>query len=433
MNTINLASFDSEKYWNTSSTITLPKINNPLITNIIQQLDELLFVFCTPSDLLITHSPFSVELKEYLYTSLGISFYDYHIPYGNHTENLFTNWCTDKILVEKIREYKNLNYYSVVPGLQNIVDLNSKFDPIPSLEAVSRCNSKIFSYKLCENINALTYGKHVDSSQTFKQLAYSMLEKGSFLIKEPFGVSGNGNFLISSKKQLVSIIHYFESKEGQGGQLNLIIEPYLDKKIDFSCIIFIAKNGHITVISTQIMQNKKFIFSGIISASDEFVEFLKSKKYFETILHAAENLYDQGYWGYVCFDSMVLQNEDIIPILEINARMSMGLIFQKLRTYIPKEFFSKLSYSNLNVPRNIKFKDLLDLLKKNDLLSNKKNSYSGIIPISANAFMVNRDIQQDEFFISRLYYFVIGITEKNIDLLESKLMQLLEQNTMRKI
>ncbi|MFD2876798.1 hypothetical protein ACFTAO_13755 [Paenibacillus rhizoplanae] len=49
---------------------------------------------------------------------------------------------------------------------------------------------------------------------------------------------------------------------------------------------------------------------------------------------ACKDLFETGYHGEVCIDSMLLASGELVPIVEINARKSMGLINHHINQYV---------------------------------------------------------------------------------------------------
>ncbi|MGE7053951.1 hypothetical protein ACQKI4_15340, partial [Paenibacillus glucanolyticus] len=111
--------------------------------------------------------------------------------------------------------------------------------------------------------------------------------------------------------------------------------------------------------------------------------------YFDTMEKALGILAEDGYHGFVCFDSMILENGDVVPIVEINARMSMGLINAYLnKVWETHGHTSWLTYLSLGLPEGFAFGRLLDALRVSGLLLTVQEGY-GIVPLSSNTVMVN--------------------------------------------
>jgi hypothetical protein len=86
---------------------------------------------------------------------------------------------------------------------------------------------------------------------------------------------------------------------------------------------------------------------------------------------------------------MVLQDGAVIPVVEINARQSMGLINHHLDQFFSSDQLpSRLGCLSLGYPGPLRFAELLEKLEGAGLLFTRKQP-CGIMPLSANTLMVN--------------------------------------------
>jgi hypothetical protein len=202
-----------------------------------------------------------------------------------------------------------------------------------------------------------------------------LLEKGNFLVKEIFGVSGKGNLLINSLKLLERIVKYIETSEAKGKTCTFVIEEFLNRELDFSCGFKIAQDGTTEIEGIQKILNHQFNYGGSEAADGEFVNFLYDKRYFETIENISKELYRDGYFGEVCVDSMLLKSGEIVPVIEINARKSMGFVNNGIDRNLSRYGMKgNLMNINLGVPCDLKFEDILERLNGEDFYTEVKNT-----------------------------------------------------------
>ncbi|MCG8501078.1 MAG: hypothetical protein MJB12_11805, partial [Firmicutes bacterium] len=126
----------------------------------------------------------------------------------------------------------------------------------------------------------------------------------------------------------------------------------------------------------------------------------------------AERLYEDGYYGHVCIDSMVLKNGEIVPIIEINARKSMSLLKHYLDKYLHTfTLKGNFTYISAAFQGRIVFEELLKQMEKEGVLfqSGRKR---GIIPLTANTLFINRDTDHaydsQKTYKGRLYFAAVG-------------------------
>ncbi len=423
-NSLVMGEFNSEKYWRSESLAKLPEFPDKSSTDIILSMDELLFPFCEENDVLITRYAFDSTLKDYLST-LGFKFAVNPQGIQNSREEAGKNIFqlvyenTDRIkgISSRLRDSTKLSPYSIVPYSHEMSDcLNLVFDG-PGPEVVKEVNSKIYSNKLSRSLNLKYCGDVIRSGDELYHKGKILLEGGPFLIKDPFGVSGKGNMLINSEGFLKRIVKHLESQEQKGLTSIFTVEPYLQRDIDFSCGFNINKDGEMKVISIQKMVNNNFAYLGSFAAEGEFIDMLEKDNYFHIIESIAKALYKDGYHGDVCVDSMILTSGEIVPIVEINARKSMGFINNSIDRYL-SSFNQKgsLMFFNLGYKSSLTFQYLLTRIDEEGLLyyPGKTNS---IIPLSANTLFINREKNyiEDEnaVYKGRFYFSVIAEDDEN--------------------
>jgi hypothetical protein len=392
-----MGEFNSEEYWRSPNLAKLPEIPDCGSHGIILAMDELLFLFCTATDLLITRFKFNSVLKSYL-KALGFNFIGnirsiqqsltecetsiFQII-GDHPERI-------RDLQPKFQVRRNFQPYSLTPGLNILAQaLNVDFSG-PDLKVVKEVNSKVYSCRLCGKLGLKRGGEVVASARELLKKGENLLRKGAFLIKDPYGVSGKGNLLVRSGQILERLVRYLEFQERNGLTSLFVIEPFLNKVKDFSCALTIAENGAIKLVSVQEMVNRNFAYSGSYTADPAFVDELCRKKYFEVMMAIAGELYADGYFGAVCVDSMVLQSGEIAPLVEVNARKSMGLFNHRVDRYLARYGLKgNLTFLNLGYRPGLSFERVLEELDAAGLLF-YPGKERGVMALSANTLVANQ-------------------------------------------
>jgi hypothetical protein len=245
------------------------------------------------------------------------------------------------------------------------------------------------------------------------------------LIKEAYGVSGRGSIIIESQRILEPIIKHLEKAEHRGAIITFIVEPLLNKQVDFSCHFNINQQGDVNIFSVQQMHNKNFAFNKIRSADDALLALLDKKGYFKIVKNIAKSMYASGYYGSVCLDSM-LTDQGIFPLVEINARISMGLINYQLQTQLAtSNQRSHLYCYNLRIPHTFSYKQLINRLKRSDLLFTLQKP-TGIVLLNANALSVN-PTSNNHTVAARMYFALFSSDKKDTTDQENALLILLKQ------
>ncbi|MDP4183113.1 MAG: hypothetical protein Q8942_18745, partial [Bacillota bacterium] len=421
-----MGDLDSERYWGDDNLAKLPSFEDSSSLGIIHSMDELLFPFCSKDgDVLITRFAFDNALKEYLYAA-GFRFRcnscDFHTEISDAKKTIFEIIAGDesklKDFLDSVKGCTYFSPYSIAPYSEILREKVNFINSSPSFEAVKRVNSKEYSTILSKKLGFGSHSNIVYSSHELMIKGKELLEKGNFLIKELYGVSGKGNLLISSLKLLERIVKYVESSEAKGKACAFVIEEFLDRELDYSCGFIISEDGKTEIVSIQKILNHQFAYGGSEAADENFINFLYEKGYFETIESISKELYKDGYFGEVCVDSMLVKSGAIAPVIEINARKSMGFVNNRIDSRLSRYGLKgNLMNINLGVPDDLKFEDILDKLEDKNILYHEGKEY-GIIPVSSNTLFINRklsgDITKSKIFKGRMYLSVISkdTTEK---------------------
>lgn len=262
--TLYLGSFNSEQFWRPKRLSKLPAIADLQADTIVSVMDELGFVFCdSPDDLLITRLPIDETHKQYL-RELGFSFLNNELPLMREEADLSKS--LEKLLVETenyehfkklISSLSDFSPYSILPLTDSFCKNYQLQNPYPDIEGVEKVNSKLFSHQLSKKLFEDTVGEPIYSAEELERKGDQFLQHSSFLIKDEFGVSGKGNVLVSSPQILTRIVKYIAKQESTGQQTRFLLEPFLEKQIDFSCQFEIGSKGQVNIRSIQKMQKRK--------------------------------------------------------------------------------------------------------------------------------------------------------------------------------
>lgn len=431
--------FNSERFWRDINLTRLPALNDAGADNIVAAMDELLFITCQTSDVLITKFKLNSAFKDYL-SEVGFSFIHNEKDLVNNSsineQDSHKSVCQLLLETNDKDYYQNLltnkikvSPYSVISCTEDMCKKYGIIDSLPEINTVKKVNSKIYSKNIVYSIGARAIGKVAYSHKQLKEIGEEYLKSSPIVIKDEYGVSGKGNVLVSSVRMLQRIATYIAAQEQQSGYTRLIVEPLLDKELDFSCQLYIDRQGNSKILSVQQMFNNGFAYQGSCKAEDILIDVIANSGYLLQIEKVASQLYKDGYFGYVCVDSMLLKDGELIPVLEINARKSMGLI-----NHYVDEFLSNFSlqgnlvYLSLGYSNNIEFQDIITIIRSQGILFDL-HCMQGILPLSANTLFINREINKsrDIFPVhkGRFYVSVIGKSSAEREFMLTRLKNIL--------
>ncbi len=432
--------FNAEYFWKGDDQVCLPALNSEQqINNVIYAMDDLLIFFCSnPSDTLFSMFPVSNEFIGYI-ENFGLKFQnpdyakEHPVCMDSHKfESIASTILRSKEVNSRfLKQARNrvIKPYAIDHSFLKIASQTNAFNEYASFETIKKVNSKIYSTDLTNNLLRTDHSASFFSVDTLNMYCCDLLSNGyTLLIKEEFGVSGKGSLHIQSDKELMTIVKYLKKQENTGKKVRLIVEKFLAKEFDFSFHINIRGDGSYQYLGIQEMKNSDLSFNRIGNPSEVLMSKLTEQNYFIPLENVVGNLVKDGYFGPVCIDSMVLSNGVVIPIVEINARISMGLINLAITKHLEQWGTSGiLLHHTLIVPKNIEFsfEIFCDLLKRNALLFSR-NCPVGYLILSYNTLFVNAQLADIDQYKGRLYSSLIGVSEDESSLYENKLKMLLK-------
>ena len=411
------AKMDAERFWEPVNIARLPGVKNKKLNNIVTMMDELSYVFCNEEDIVLTTLPMDKVHLKYL-TSIGF-----------HFENIST---FDDPAIAQENEFRDqweiignlgknivLSTYAVTDAYKELAKVKQWEYDVPDMICIKRVNSKKYSTLLAKELGFCQYSEIASSAEEFQTHTRSIFEKyGHVMVKEEFGVSGKGNYKISQEGILKRLQKEVEKQETLGRTISFIIEPCFEVKQDFSTQLYLDKKGTVEIISTQIVLNDQFKYGGSVSIDEEFRGKLIELNYYDILKKAVARLGEDGYFGDVCIDSMILKDGTLVPIVEINARKSMSLTKYNLdKRFLKKDTDrSVFFYVDCTIPANLKFEDILKRLEKEGLLYTLQKGM-GVIPLTANTLTINAMLYKEERNKGRMYFY--GVTKGDVsDLME---------------
>ncbi|WCR24877.1 peptide ligase PGM1-related protein [Paenibacillus thiaminolyticus] len=224
--------------------------------------------------------------------------------------------------------------YAVTPSAAVLAQRYGVRARIPAAHIASRVNSKVYSHRLAARLGWNPPGHVAEDADEAMRIGTELLRQaGKLVLKDPYGVSGSGNLAVDSAPLLERLIGFMRDQQRAGKRVQLLLEPWLEKEVDFSCHLQIRPDGAVSLLGVQQMVNRGHNYGGSHAGEPELAERLNASGYFAAMEQLAATLYEEGYFGPVCVDSMLLAGGRVHPVVEINARHSLGLLNYSLDTH----------------------------------------------------------------------------------------------------
>ncbi|ANU50036.1 hypothetical protein ADH76_06025 [Enterocloster clostridioformis] len=400
MNRILASKFDAEKEWDNDEVVKLPAVSSDFYNNIVLAMEELMVAYSSGwEDIVLTGSPMNREHLNYL-ASLGVCC-------QNQTENT--------IKPDDLKA-KILETYAVIPDFITFAEENDMVYEHPKMDVIKKVNSKFFSVELAKKYGLNDYSVLVEDYDKLEYHLKNIIDEyGTVMVKEEYGVSGKGNLLVNVKKT-DRFLRNTKKQLEKGRHIRYILEPRFEVIKDFSSQWFITKTGEVEYISIQEIKNNGSAYGGSIDIKEDTMAFLRQEGYFEVLKKSCSELYKEGYFGDVCVDSMILEGNKLIPIVEINARKSMSLTKHRLdENFLKNGVKNNISYmfsTEVSYESHMNFTDILKILENHGIIYNSKYK-TGIIPITCNTLFINRE-EGKKLSKGRVYYYVTAKDDETI-------------------
>lgn len=371
--TVHFGSLNAEAAWRDPSAASLPEIKDGQAQRIVAVLDEIQFGLCQDGDVLLAAHEMIPSHREYV-ASLGFR---------------FAHGRVDEALPPEVASRlagARPSPYAVVPGLDALCARWGVVGELPPVEVVRRVNSKTYSHQLASSLALFGAGCLVRSIEELSTEGSRLLSQGSFILKDPFGVSGKGALVVRAQAELDRVLAHLKKQADAGRFIEFLVQPLYDRVTDFSCHFEVTRAG-LRRYGVQVMDNDGLAFSSVRPAPADLEECLERLGQWRVMEQVAQALAAEGYHGPVCVDAMLLRDGTLVPLLEINARKSMGLINLRLQERVGNGLHSHLGLLNLSLRRRVTFDELLDALRRQGLLYD--GTRPGLLPLSGNAVVAN--------------------------------------------
>ena len=339
MTAVVLGTFDAERWWRPADLATLPAA--AAADGTAESMDELLAGFCAPGDLLVTRRPVAPAVVSGL-AARGITFRQHAcpVPAAGTMESALLGSAL-------LRSHAEFRPYAVLPDTVRL----DWTDGLPPLPVVAEVNSKSWSNDLALELGLPGTGIVVRSVEELTAAV-----DGTVVVKDPYGVSGRAMLEVATPGVLRAVTRTLAR---QDRRIELLVQPKFEKRLDFSGHLEVFRDGGWEFLGVQAMNNRGFRHIGSAPPSVELLDLVERSGYVEVLGSVAKAVSAAGYWGPVGVDSMVLADGTVVPVLEINARRSLGLLSLLLARRMPG---FRLWQLELRVPEGLGVEDVVAAL-----------------------------------------------------------------------
>jgi hypothetical protein len=279
--------------------------------------------------------------------------------YGNKDDGLGVSHAPDPsfkapawhLLSDRTFPYSEIESWGASKAIEAWAQKHQLYYRMPPWSVVTEVNSKTFSFQESPKLPgaALIY--------TWEELQkWDKTTQGPKVLKTCFGVSGRGHLLLPSKH-----FEMFAQREFRSGR-PIIAEPWVKRVFDFSTQWKIDQTIEYLGATICISNEKGSYDSTIVGESIFKSHQPHLEKHREVVFPILQKMQKLGYFGNVGIDAMVWGDNQLHPIVEINARKTMGWVALKFSKHrFPKQtirvsYLAKVNGDNL-LPNAVTKKD----------------------------------------------------------------------------
>ncbi|MCS7483585.1 hypothetical protein ACFFQW_11010 [Umezawaea endophytica] len=418
---VRFGTFDVERRWRPDGLATLPAITDPAADLVTSAMDELLAVTCGPGDVLFTGADVPPSFQAVLQDA-GVDV-DHRVAPPDPAAPGAT--VERRLLSRPPEDLRGTasTPYAVLPETSEVVRALGLRAAVPECRAVRTVSSKSWSNELVRELGLFGAGVVVDSVPRLLE-EVEALDGETVLLKDPFGVSGRGTIEVSSPGVLRSVSRVLSRQADRGLAVEVLVQRRFDRVADFSAQFHVRADGRVDWYGVRLIENTGFTYAGSRPVPAELGTRLAELGYRAVLEEVGAALAGAGYHGPVCVDSMLLRDGTLVPVLEINPRMSMGLIsILAARRLAGPATRARLAVRTLPTDSPHRTFDALveDLSASRALF---RSGGTGLLPLAANTLLSSR---------GRLYCAVVARDQDEDRMLDTVLDEVVASLAARRV
>jgi hypothetical protein len=206
----------------------------------------------------------------------------------------------------------------------------SQIFPAPGV--IGRCHSKAFAWELARELGCeLPGAQALHSAPEFARHIESHFEGRRWIAKRAWSVAGRG--VLKGRGEVLEQGHrnWLTRSLEQGP---VIVQEWLSRDFDFSVVCHLdrSKQCHILALTEMLVQGTTYsgTYLGAFDEPDNKYNHWR-RALEDTALRVGAALSREGYYGPFGIDALVSSEGKLYPLVEINARLTMGRVAFELK------------------------------------------------------------------------------------------------------
>lgn len=305
----------------------LPQIGNAAGDRLVRRLDQHQLFLAGADDTVLVHEQPDETFLDYL-RNCGIRLPRIVVGTRDDQADLFEGGTAVPYLVDEAEDrfLESLRCRRIGPPPGLALELNDK---VRTRMLCERHGFTVCDGRVCDSIEAL--------EASYLELSEQMPD-ARFVIKTPYGSSGKSLFHVYGAKDFAFVAAYLQRGEQRGtGEFAVTIERWHDIDYNLNAQLLLW-NGECRVVAVTSQRTNDV---GVYRGSDlsPFVPTGVRERYEQEMLRLGNVLLDRGYAGFLGVDSIVDRSGLLIPVIEINARLTMVTYMLPLRQHLLERSF----------------------------------------------------------------------------------------------
>ncbi|MGW1427427.1 peptide ligase PGM1-related protein [Streptomyces sp. NPDC002431] len=389
--TARFGTFDAERFWRPASLARLPSLVGAGAHSVVAGLDETLAAACGPDDLLVTRGALAPAQLDAL-GEAGITFRSLaagEATTGDAGAVVEQALADDPALCAALATTADIRPYAVLPATARLPRRHpGGAGELPPPSVVQQVNGKAWSSELAAALGLPGAGTVVRSADELTAAVERLA--GPVLVKDPYGVAGRGTVELTGPGALRRLVRRLQTQEDEGLHTELVVQRRYERAHDLSAHLEVRRDGTWSLRGLQGMTNGGYRHAVSHPVPPELPAELDRRGYPAVLERVAGALAAAGYFGPAGIDSMLLADGGWLPVLEINARMSMGLLTLELDERVrPHGLRAHLWQQDMFVEPGADVTSLLSALRTAGLLYGG-GARPGVLPLSGGTLRTPR-------------------------------------------
>ncbi|SDH16889.1 ATP-grasp domain-containing protein [Sinosporangium album] len=422
-----LGNIEVEEQW-AEGEVGLPRIAVRGNAAVVNRMDELALLLAGAGDYVVLKSAPEDDYLRYL-ESLGLALPNVLAVTGQDPMRTVTqDALLDQPLIDALGRLVDSGARIWPHGVSLLEERLAARSGLPLAGADSATcksvNSKIYSRTIADDLGlcqprGLCCRSMTEFAAACEEVSGWLAAGRTVVLKDAFGVSGRGILVVRDEASLRRVERMMVRRATRTGRedLALVVEEWVDKRADLNYQFTVARDG---VVRFDFVK-EALTESGVHQGHRMPARLTAAQT--DTLEKAAQllgrRLAADGYFGVVGVDALLGVDDEVFPVLEINARNNMSTYQERLQPFFlddgavlatryPLRLTQRLAFSELRTAMDGL---LLEPGRRTGVLVNNFATVNAAAPALEAA-------DGTTMFEGRLYAVVVGSTEAEVTALD---------------